>query len=445
MQKRFALDAKQTIAVGFAFIILMGAFLLTLPISNRNGVGIPFLNALFTATSATCVTGLVVYDTWSQFSFFGQVIILMLIQIGGLGFMTVAILFSMVLRRRIGLKERTFLMEAVNSMHISGVVRLVRHILIGTLLFEAVGALLLTVSFYPDMGLKQSIWFGIFHSVSAFCNAGFDLMGFIEPYTSLVPYASHKLVNFTVMGLIVIGGIGFIVWKDLMTHKWHWNQYKLHTKATLVATGLLITVSALAFFFLEKNHAFAQMNVADRVLASFFQAVTPRTAGFNTVDNGALSEGGAVLTMVLMFVGGAPGSTAGGIKVTTLVLLLLSVLASSRNREDVTLFKRRIPDGQIRRAYSNTMLYMLLAFAGCMILLVFQPFTIRDALFETLSALGTVGLSTGITRDLGPVSRIAIILLMYSGRLGSLTLFMAVAEKKNRSPLRDPEEKIIIG
>lgn len=445
MQKRFALGAKQTIAVGFALIILIGALLLMLPISNRNGMSIPFLSALFTAASATCVTGLVVFDTWTQFSFFGQVVILVLIQIGALGFMTIAILFSMVLRRRIGLKERTFLMEAVNSMQISGVVRLVRHILIGTFLFEGIGAVLLAVRFYPIFGLWKGIWFGIFHSVSAFCNAGFDLMGSIEPYTSLIPFVADPLVNITIMTLIFIGGIGFIVWKDIMMKKWHLRQYNLHTKVVLSASLALILFSAAAFFFIERNHSFAQLGFSEQVLAAFFQAVTPRTAGFNTVDNALLSEGGSLLTMVLMLIGGSPGSTAGGIKVTTLVLLLTSVLVSSRNQEDVTLFKRRIHEGQIRRAYSNTMLYLLLAFSGCMILLLFQEFNIKDAMFETLSALGTVGLSTGITRDLGSVSRAAIILLMYSGRLGSLTLFMAVAEKKYRKPLRDPEEKIIIG
>ncbi|QSX09583.1 Trk family potassium uptake protein [Alkalibacter rhizosphaerae] len=445
MQKRFALGAKQTIAVGFAIIILVGGILLMLPISNRSGESIPFLNALFTAASATCVTGLVVYDTWSQFSFFGQFVILILIQIGALGFMTIAILFSMVLRRRIGLKERTYLMEAVNSMQISGVVRLVQHILIGTFIFEGIGAAILAYSFYPVFGLKKGIWYGIFHSVSAFCNAGFDLMGTLEPYTSLVPFVSDPVVNITIMALIVIGGIGFIVWKDIMAHKGHFKQYNLHTKVVLASTAGLILVSAVVLFFLERNHAFSHLNFGDQILASFFQAVTPRTAGFNTVDNGALSEGGSLITMLLMFIGGGPGSTAGGIKVTTFVLLITSIIASSRRQEDITLFNRRIHEGQVRRAYSNTALYALLAFSGCMVLLAMQSFSLKEALFETLSALGTVGLSTGITRDLNSISRLAIILLMYSGRLGSLTLFMAVAEKRQRKPLRDPEEKIIIG
>lgn len=445
MHKRFALGAKQTIAVGFAIIIFVGGVLLMLPISNRSGDSIPFLNALFTAASATCVTGLVVYDTWTQFSFFGQFVILVLIQIGALGFMTIAILFSMVLRRRIGLKERTYLMEAVNSMQISGVVRLVRHILIGTFIFEGAGAVLLAYSFYPTFGLKKGIWYGVFHSVSAFCNAGFDLMGTLEPYTSLVPFVSNPLVNITVMVLIVIGGIGFIVWKDIMAHQWHFKQYNLHTKVVLSTTAGLILISAVIFFFLERHHAFSHLTVGEQILASFFQAVTPRTAGFNTIDIGSLSEGGSLITMLLMFIGGAPGSTAGGIKVTTFVLLITSIIASSRRQEDITLFKRRIHEAQIRIAYSNTALYALLAFTGCMILLAMQNFSLKDAMFETLSALGTVGLSTGITQDLNPISRLAIILLMYSGRLGSLTLFMAVAEKKFRKPLRDPEEKIIIG
>lgn len=291
------LGAKQTLALGFIVIILSGTFLLMLPISNKSGDSIHFLDALFTATSATCVTGLVVFDTWSQFTFFGQLIILILIQTGGLGFMTIAILFSMVLGKRIGLRERSFLMEAVNSMQISGVVRLVKHILIGTLMFEALGAVLLSSRFYGEFSLWESIWFGIFHSVSAFCNAGFDLMGRIEPYTSLVPFQSDIIVNLTVMTLIVIGGIGFVVWDDLFRNKLDHKNYSLHTKIVLLSTAALITVSTVVFFMLESEASMKGMDYGERLLASFFQSITPRTAGFNTIDTAAQSEAGSLYTM----------------------------------------------------------------------------------------------------------------------------------------------------
>ncbi|MBF7097325.1 TrkH family potassium uptake protein [Alkalibacter mobilis] len=445
MTSKFALGAKQTIAIGFAVIIFAGALLLMLPAASRNGESIPFLNALFTATSATCVTGLVVYDTWSQFSMFGQFVIMVLIQLGALGFMTIAILFSIVLKRRIGLKERSFLMEAVNSMQLSGAVRLVQHILIGTLIFETVGALILAKSFIPYFGLKKGLWFGLFHAVSAFCNAGFDLMGSISPYASLVPFSTNVTINVTVMSLIIIGGVGFIVWKDMIINKFNIRSYNLHTKIVLAFSSFLIVFGAVVFFILERNYAFAGMDLGEKILASLFQSVTPRTAGFNTVDNGALSEAGSLFTMLLMLVGGAPGSTAGGIKVTTFFILIMSVISYLRKQEDINIFKRRLPQNLVRRAYTNTILYLVLIFSGCFLILASQNFTLKEAMFETISAVGTVGLSMGITRDLDSLSKVAVILLMYSGRLGSLTLFMAVTEKRKVKLLRDPEEKIIIG
>lgn len=439
------LGAKQTLALGFGTIILTGAILLMLPVSNRSGQGISFIDALFTAASATCVTGLVVFDTWTQFSFFGQTVILFLIQIGGLGFMTIAILFSMVLGKRIGLRERSFLMEAVNSMQISGVVRLVRHILIGTLIFEFIGALILSFRFYGDFGLWESVWFGVFHSVSAFCNAGFDLMGRIEPYTSMMPFASDIVVNLTIMGLIIIGGIGFVVWDDIFKNKVKFRNYSLHSKVVLTSTAVLILISTIIFMIVEAEATMKGLDFGNRLMASVFQSVTPRTAGFNTIETSSLSEGGTLFTMLLMVIGASPGSTAGGIKITTFVIIIMSTATYFRKYEDVNLFNRRLDPAIVKRAYFSATFYVLLIFIGGFIMVSSQSIPLKDALFEATSAIGTVGLSTGITRELSSISKLVIILLMYSGRLGSLTVFMAVTEKRFVNKLKNPEEKIIIG
>lgn len=359
--------------------------------------------------------------------------------------MTIAILFSMVLGKRIGLRERSFLMEAVNSMQISGVVRLVKHILIGTLILEVFGALILGARFYGQLGVWESIWFGIFHSVSAFCNAGFDLMGRIEPYTSLVPFASDVVVNFTIMGLIVIGGLGFVVWDDIFINKTRFKNYTLHSKVVLTATAILIGVSTIIFMVVESEATLKGMGFGNRLMASMFQSITPRTAGFNTIDTAALSESGTLVTMLLMIIGASPGSTAGGIKITTFVIILLSLTTYFRKYEDVNLFNRRIDQTLVKRAFYGATLYVLLIFLGGFIIVSSQPIPIKDAMFEAASAIGTVGLSTGITRELTSVSKLVIILLMYSGRMGSLTVFMAVTEKRLIRKLKNPEEKIIIG
>ena len=445
MIKDIRFGAKQTIALGFAAIILTGALLLMLPISNRGGTSIAFIDALFTAASATCVTGLVVFDTWSQFTFFGQMVILILIQIGGLGFMTIAILFSMVLGKRIGLRERSYAMEAISSMQISGVVRLVKHILMGTLFFELIGATILSFKFYPIFGLGKGIWFGIFHSISAFCNAGFDLMGTIEPYSSLTHFSSDIIINIVITSLIVIGGIGFIVWDDLFAQKLNFKKYKLHTKVVLSSTIILIIVSFLLFMIVERNNVLAGLPFGEKVLVSMFHSITPRTAGFNTIDTAALTEAGSFLTMILMFIGASPGSTAGGIKITTFVILIMALITYFRKYDDVNIFRRRISTNIVKRSFFSTSYYLLLIVLGTFVILVFQPLPIKDTIFEVFSAIGTVGLSTGITRDLSALSRIVIVILMYSGRVGSLTIFMAVTEKKVIKKVRNPEEKVIIG
>lgn len=434
----------QMIALGFAGIILLGTFLLTLPVSNRDGASIPFADALFTSTSATCVTGLVVYDTYTQFSIFGQIVILCLIQIGGLGFMTVASLILMIARRRIGLFERDVLTESVSAFQIGGIVRLIRRIIMCTAIFEGVGALLLAIRFCPQMGVTTGIYYAVFHSVSAFCNAGFDLMGQFAPYTSLVPYQSDVLVNLTIMMLIITGGLGFVVWDDIMEQKLHYVRYKLHTKIVLLSTAFLIIGGAILFYIMEKENTLLGMEPINRILASLFQSVSPRTAGFNTVDIASLTEGGTVLSMLLMMIGASPGSTGGGIKTTTIMVILLATISYVRNTNDINIFHRRLENNILKKAYCSATIYVMLSILGIFSIITNQGLPVKDVAFETLSAIGTVGLSTGITRELNTLSRIVIILLMYSGRVGSLTLIMAVMTRQ-KPMLRNPEEKIIIG
>ncbi len=443
---KIRVNSIQIIALGFAATILVGALLLSLPAASKDGGMLAFTDALFTATSATCVTGLVVYDTYTQFTLFGQIVILCLIQIGGLGFMTVATLFFMMLRRKIGLAERGLLMETVNAFQIGGVVRLIRRVLIGTAVFEGIGAILLAIRFCPQMGIATGVYYAIFHSVSAFCNAGFDLMGRFSPYISLTPYQSDALVNLVIMSLIMIGGLGFVVWNDMAEHKWRYGRYQVHTKIVLLATFLLITVGAVLFYIMEKDNTLAGMAPGAKLLASLFQSVTPRTAGFNTVDMSALTEGGTVLTMLLMLIGASPGSTGGGIKTTTIAVILLATISYIRNTDDINVFHRRLENGVLKRAYCSTTIYIALSIIGVFLIITTQGLPVKDVVFETLSAIGTVGLSTGITRELNTFSRIIMILLMYCGRVGSLTLATAILERiSKKTNFRNPEEKIIIG
>ena len=445
-QGKIKINSIQAIALGFAGIILIGALLLTLPIANRNGATLPFADALFTSTSATCVTGLVVCDTYEQFNLFGQIVILCLIQIGGMGFMTMATLFLMMARRKIGLAERGLLTESVNAFQIGGIVRLIKRVILVAAICEATGALLLAIRFCPQMGLFTGIFYGIFHSVSAFCNAGFDLMGRFGPYVSLIPYHDDILVNLTVMSLIAVGGLGFVVWDDIIEQRLRLFKCKLHTKIVLLATAVLIVGGAILFYLMERGNTLAGMTPAGQILASLFQSVTPRTAGFNTVDMANLTEGGTVLTMLLLMVGGSPGSTAGGVKTTTLMVILLATISYIRNSESMNIFHRRLEDTTLKRAYCSTTIYIALVVLGVFLILASQGLPVKDTAFETISAISTVGLSTGITRELNGLSQMVIILLMYSGRVGSLTLAMAILERMNgKAALKNPEEKIIIG
>lgn len=442
--RRIKSSPIQIITLGFAGIVFIGAVLLSLPVASKNGVGISFLDALFTSTSATCVTGLVIYDTYTQFSLYGQLVILCLIQIGGLGFMTATALFLMIAGRKIGLSERSILTESVSAFQIGGIVRLIRRIMICTGIFEGIGALLLAIRFCPQMGASTGVYYAIFHAISAFCNAGFDLMGRFAPYASLTPYQSDVIINLTIMSLIVIGGLGFVVWDDIIEHRLRHQHYRLHTKIILISTAVLILVGAVLFYVMERENALAGMPPIDRLLTSVFHSVTPRTAGFNTVDTGVLTESGTVLTMLLMMVGASPGSTGGGVKTTTIAVILLATVAYIRNSEDINIFNRRLDKNALRRACCVMTLYIALSILGVFLLIASQGLPIQDATFEVLSAIGTVGLSTGVTRELNAFSRIIIVILMYSGRVGSLTLIMAVV-RREQPRFKNPEEKIIIG
>ena len=438
------LNQVQYIAVGFFLIIMAGTCFLMLPISSRQGEWTGFLDALFTATSATCVTGLVVFDTYTHWSLFGQLIILMLIQIGGLGFVTIGVGFSILFRRRIGLRQRDLMKESVNALEIAGVVKLVRKILMGTLLFEGLGAGLLSSRFVPRFGPVKGIYYGIFHSISAFCNAGFDLMGCQEEFSSFTSYVGDPLINLTLMALIVIGGLGFVVWSELSIKKLHWKNYSLHTKLVLVTTVVLILGGALFLFLFEQGNTLEGMNGGEQVLASLFGSVTARTAGFNTVDTGALHQESKFLTILLMFVGGSPGSTAGGVKTTTIAVMLIYI-ASYLKGSDCNVFHRRISDEIVKKASMVFCLNLMLGIISVLIILATSSLATEDILFEVYSAISTVGMSTGITRSLNVTGKIVIALLMFCGRIGSLTFALSLVQKPETAKLTLPVERITIG
>ncbi|MEL7647451.1 MAG: TrkH family potassium uptake protein [Sedimentibacter sp.] len=443
--KKIKLNYTEIIVFGTFAIIFMGGLLLSLPISSREGIPTPFSDSLFTAASAFCVTGLVIYDTYTHWSLFGQTVILLLIQIGGLGFMTVITLFSLFLRRRIGLKERRLLMESANTMKLGGIVLLVKKIIIRTAIFESIGAAVLTLSFYRQMGFKEGLYNGIFHSVSAFCNAGFDLMGKYGQNSSLTHFYDNPAVNFTVMALIVVGGLGFVVWDDIANKKLDYKHYHLHTKLVLTATLILIFGSAILFFIVERESGMAGLSLGQRLMASMFQSVTSRTAGFNTISQNGLSEGGTLLTIILMIIGGSPGSTAGGIKTTTFAVLLIGALSNAKQSTEISAFKKRLESDALKKASAITIIYMFAAISAVFLICSMQNFTLTEVMFEVFSALGTVGLSLGITSNLSLISKALIMLLMYGGKVGVLSVAMVLAERKEPAPLSRPLEKIIIG
>lgn len=445
---RKKLTYTQMIVLSFFIIILAGTAILCLPISSRTHEWTPFLDSMFTATSATCVTGLIVFDTYLHWSGFGQVVIICLIQIGGLGVMTCIALIALFLKKRISLGERRLLMQSAGSLQISGIVKLMRRILLGTVIIEGSGAVILSCVFIPKMGVAQGIWNAIFHSVSAFCNAGFDLMGKYGAFSSLAntEYAFNPIVNLTIMALIVIGGIGFIVWTDFAKNGFHLRRYETYSKIVLAVTASLLILGAVFFYIFENNHSLAGLEPWQKILASAFHSVTPRTAGFNTVYLDKLSNSGALLTTILMFIGGSPGSTAGGIKTTTFMVVILGAFASARGLGGrSTIFKRRLDEETVIRASAIITIYAVAVLTAVMVICAIEPFSLIQILFETVSAIGTVGLTMGITPQLTPVSHSILIFLMFAGRVGGLSLMLVLAEQRRSIPIERPIVKILIG
>ncbi len=435
------------IIIGFLLLIFAGTALLMLPFATKGPGSASFADALFTATSATCVTGLVIHDTAQYWSGFGQAVILLLIQTGGMGVVTMALAIAMFTGQKIGLKQRWVMQESIAAPQVGGIVRMTGFILRATVLMEGVGAALLALRFCPEMGFLKGLWNAVFHAVSAFCNAGFDLMGEGgAPFVSLSAYTGDVIVNFVIAGLIVAGGIGFLTWSDLKTHRWHVRAYRLQTKIILMMTGLLILLPAGFLFFAEFGaQRWAHLTLGERVLASLFQAVTPRTAGFNTVELPLLGGPAQLITILLMLIGGSPGSTAGGFKTTTLATFFLSIRAVFQGRESVQCFGRRLPPETLRSAVTIFTLYVALFLIGGVALCAIDGVSMTEALFETASAVGTVGLSLGITPSLSLASRMILIFLMYFGRVGGLTMIYALIAGHTRSPAQLPQEKITVG
>ena len=437
---KIRLTTSQSIILGFFSMILLGTFLLMLPFSSRAGVATPFSDALFTATSAVCVTGLVVYDTAAYWSVFGQTVIIILIQIGGMGVITVAASFALISGRRISLMQRSTMQEAISAPKVGGIVRLTSFIIRISLLIELLGAVAMAPVFCRDFGPK-GLWMALFHSISAFCNAGFDLMGTSMPFSSLTGYTADPVINVIVMLLVVIGGIGFLTWDDIRAHKLHVHQYRMQSKVILCTTAILLLFPALYFFFFE----FPSLAPGERVLASLFQSVTTRTAGFNTADLTALSEPGRYIMIALMLIGGSPGSTAGGMKTTTIAVLFASAISTFFRKEYAHFFGRRIDDGVIKNAATVLLMYLSLFFFGGLAISIIEGAPMLDCLFETASAVGTVGLTLGLTSQLGLVSRGILIVLMFFGRVGGLTLIFAALSGTAKNVSKYPQEKITVG
>ncbi len=435
------LSSFQIIILGFAGVIVLGALLLMLPISTQNGAVTPFSKTLFTATSAVCVTGLVVFDTASYWSGFGQLIILIMIQIGGLGVISVASFLSMLAGRKISLMQRQTMQNALSAPQMGGIVKLTRFIFLVSFAIEGIGALLLMPVFMTKYGIR-GIWMAVFHSVSAFCNAGFDLMGNqTGQYSSLTSFAGSGYVTLVICLLIMIGGIGFLTWKDIAVKKTRFKEYSMQTKVILVTTAILIVIPAVFFFFSD----FAKEPLKDRICMSVFQAVTPRTAGFNTADLNKMSDAGRSVMMLLMLIGGSPGSTAGGMKTTTIAVLFANAIAVFRKRQNANCYGRRIDDSTVKNASAILFMYVFFSMLSAIIISITDGIPMQMGMFETFSAIGTVGLTLGITPTLSAVSRFVLILLMFFGRVGGLTIIYAAFSQKDASILKYPMENITVG
>ena len=438
---RYRVSTFQIIAFGFFAMIMIGTLLLMLPISRISHESASFMDCLFTATSAVCVTGLVVQDTATYWSPIGQAVILLLIQIGGMGVVTVAVTLAFISGRRIGLMQRSVMQESISAPQVGGIIRLTRFIVITALTIEGIGSALLLPVFIRELGVGKGVWYAVFHSVSAFCNAGFDLMGVSSEFSSMTGYTQNILVNAVLIILITIGGIGFLVWNDIRQNGIHWKRYRLQSKLVLSTSCILVLLPFIWFLL----HEMKSLPVSERILPSLFQSVTLRTAGFNTVDLNQISSGGHGMMIMCMLVGGSPGSTAGGVKTTTVAVMLLTARAVFRRREDVSCYGRRIGMDIVKNAVAILTMYLMLFATGGIVISMVEGLPLLTCLFETASALGTVGLSLGITTQIGTVSRGILIILMFLGRVGGLTLIYA-AQSSNKSFWNTlPLEKLTVG
>lgn len=444
-KKKRGLSYIQVIALVFILIIFVGTAVLMLPVSSKSGQHTELSGAFFTATSATCVTGLVVYDTFSHWTVVGQAAILVMIQVGGLGFMSVAVLFSLLLRRKIGLKERELMQEAINTLQVGGIVRLMRMVLIGTFLTELTGAILLSVRFIPEMGAASGIWNAIFYAVSAFCNAGFDLAGRTAAFSSLTAYAGDVYVNIVIMLLIIIGGIGFLVWEDVLRFGVRFSKYRLHAKLAIVTSAILIFVGFASYFVFEYDKTLAGMGIGQKILCALFQSVTFRTAGFATVDLAGMSPSMTGIACVLMLIGGSPGSAAGGLKTTTAAVAVLGAISVIRRKKSITAFGRRVEEELLKKVCAIAAVYLTVAVVAVSLLCAAENVSLQESAVEVFSAVGTVGLSMGLTPGIGVFSRILLSVLMYFGRVGGLSLVFALAGEENTAPIAYPVEKISVG
>ena len=435
------ITSSQIIVLGFLGAILLGALLLMLPFATADGKGATFTDALFTATSATCVTGLIVQDTATYWSYFGQAVILIMIQIGGMGVVTIAVAISVASGKKIGLMQRSTMQEAISAPQMGGIVKLTRFILTTTAIIEGLGAVVMAPVFIKEFGFPKGIWYAVFHSVSAFCNAGFDLMGAKQKYSSLTYFIDHPLINITIMMLIIVGGIGFLVWQDVKINKFHLRKYRMQSKLVLITSAILIVLPAISFFVSD----FSGMPLKTRIFSSLFQSVTTRTAGFNTVDLSHLKSGNTAVMIVLMLIGGSPGSTAGGMKTTTLAVLILTAVSVFRRKEHTNFAGRSIADSVMRNAIAIVTMYVSLFLAGGVAITIIEKLPMMTCMFETASAIGTVGLTLGITPNLGPVSRVILIFLMYIGRVGGLTLIFSALTTNQSNMARLPQEKLTVG
>lgn len=439
------ISPTRIIALSFILVILTGTLLLCFPIASRTGQWTHPLDAFFTSTSATCVTGLIVSDTYTTWSVFGQIVILIMIQIGGIGLMTVISMIFIFMKKKLSMQERMVLMQATGNVQIGGMVKLIKRILSGTAVIEGIGALLLAIRFVPKMGLGQGIYYAVFHSVSAFCNAGFDLMGKYEPYSSFTAWQGDWFVTLTLAALIILGGIGFLVWEDVLKNRLHFRRYTLHSKLILITTAVLLLLGTVGYFIFEADYTMRGDGVAERLLKSFFSSTTMRTAGFNSIDYSQASPSSVLLSNTLMMVGGSPGSTAGGIKTTTIAVIFIAMFSMSRGNSEITIFRKRLGRDLVKQAAVILIVYLTYIILGTMLICHFDHLDLSTVQFEVISAACTVGVSMGITPHLSVVSHIILIILMYAGRIGGFSLMLVFGELGKKPPLKRPKEKVLIG